>query len=435
MQTTSYIQHGCRVHEHRLAVPLDPAGQQYPGRTIEVFARQIVAPGGENRPFLLFLQGGPGGAGPRVGDFREGWIGAALEDYRVVLLDQRGTGQSTPLSTDVIAAEDDPVGFLSLFLQSHILADAEALRAELADGQPWSTLGQSYGGFLTLSYFSLYPGAIRESFITGGLPGLGSIDEVYRLTYPKTARRNDEYFRRYPKDQQTIREVAAHLRDTEEFLPTGERLSATRLRSVGLRLGGNMAYDSTHYLWEGPFETRGGKRRLTRQFLAQIGAEISGNLSPLFWTLQEAIYGGPTVAATGRGTRWSAERLAAEFEGFDPKADPLDLSAPWYLTAEHTFRALIREDPATAAFLPVVEELAERTVWPRTYDEDVLRQTDVPVAALVYYDDIYVPRELSEQTVALLPNARTWVTSRMHHDGLRANGKEVFEGLRSLMRD
>ena len=50
MRTTSYIQHSCQVHEHRLNVPLDPTGQHYAGREIEVFARQIVAPGGEGRP-------------------------------------------------------------------------------------------------------------------------------------------------------------------------------------------------------------------------------------------------------------------------------------------------------------------------------------------------------------------------------------------------
>lgn len=435
MLTTSYIQHSCTVNEHRLTVPLDPTGALYPGRTIEVFAREIIRPGGENLPHLLFLQGGPGGAGPRVGDFRDGWTGEALKDYRIVLLDQRGTGQSTPLSADVVAVEDDPATFLSLFLQTQILYDAEAFREELANGAQWSTLGQSYGGFLTLAYLSNYPGALKESFITGGLPGLGAIEDIYRHTYPLTAARNREYLRRYPQDEQTIRHVAAHLLEVEEHLPTGERLTPTRLRSVGMALGGNMSYDLMHYLWENPFVTIGGKRRLSLQFLADVGGRVTQASSPLFWVLQEAIYASSTTIATGKGTRWAAERVAGEFEGFDVGADPLDMSAPWYLSAEHTFRPLIAEDPALSPMLDAVDELATRTNWPKVYDLDLLKNADIPIAALVYYNDIYVPRQLSLQTADLLPNARTWVTSEMHHDGLRADGKKVFGGLRDLLRD
>lgn len=435
MQTTSYKQHSVTVHEHRMEVPLDPTGELYPGRTIEVFTRHLVADGGEDKPMLLFLQGGPGGAGPRVGNFLDGWTGEALKDYQVVLMDQRGTGQSSPIDAEIIAAEDDPAQFLSLYLQNQILADAEAWREELNKGRKWSTLGQSYGGFLTLGYFSQYPDAVRESYITGGLPHLGSIEDIYRETFPLTAKRNEEYFRRYPEDQQTIREVAAHLLEVDERLPTGERLSPTRLRSVGMDLGGNMAYDMMHYLWEGPFVTRGGKRRLSSQFLADVGSKVSYQDAPLFWILQEAIYGSSTAEATGAGTNWAAQRISSEFEGFDLDADPLDTSEPWYLSAEHTFKAFFEEDPALKPALPAVEELATKTDWPTTYKSDVLARVDVPVTALVYYNDIYVPRKLSVATADMLKDPRLWITSSMHHDGLRAEGGRVFSGLRDLMRE
>lgn len=435
MKTSSYVQHSVKVHEHRMNVPLDPTGQSRPGEEIEVFARHLVAPGGDNLPYLVFLQGGPGGAGPRVGDFLEGWTGEALKDYQVVLLDQRGTGQSTPLSADLVIRKEEPAQYLSLFLQNQILADVEAFRQELAGGKKWATLGQSYGGFLTLAYFSRYPDAVRESYITGGIPHLGAVDDIYRHTFPLTAKRNEEYFTRYPKDQQTIRDVAAHLLEVDEYLPTGERLSPTRLRSVGMSLGGNMSYDMMHYLWEGPFVQTPGGRRLSSQFLADVGSRVSYQASPLFWTLQEAIYGSQTVNATGRGTRWAAERLAGEHDGFALDADPKDESSPWYLSAEHTFRAFFEEDPALVPLLPVVDEFAEKTDWQDTYDPSLIGQVDVPVSALVYNDDIYVPRALSEETARGMNNPRLWITSRMHHDGLRANGANVFAGLRELMRD
>lgn len=435
MKTVSYEQSGVQVHEHRLQVPLDPqnvgASGIGPGEEVEVFARQLVREGGEELPHLLFLQGGPGGAGPRVGDLNEGWIGAALENYRVVLLDQRGTGASTPIDPEAVAGRPDPAEYLSLFLQPQILADAEAFRAELADGQPWTTLGQSYGGFLTLSYLSLYPGAVRESFITGGLPGLGGLDDIYRQTYPLTALRNQEFFAQYPGDEETFRQVAAHVGDTPEYLPTGERLTPTRLRSLGMALGGAMSYDQFHYLWEAPFVSRGGSKRLSPQFLAQVGEKVSQGNAPLYWVLQEAIYGAANFEATGKPTNWTAARLASEFPGFVPDSDPLDRSEPYYFTAEHAFPALIQEDPATSALFPAVEKLAQKTDWLPTYDLPLLDKGETPVSALIYYDDIYVPRELSKDTARLV-GARVWMTKRMHHDGLRANGKEVFTNLMDL---
>ena len=85
--------------EHELSVPLDHA--QPEGEHIQVFARELRAPepGAETRPFLVFLQGGPGFSSPRP-DGAGGWIGRALTEFRVLLLDQRGTGRSTPLDAD-----------------------------------------------------------------------------------------------------------------------------------------------------------------------------------------------------------------------------------------------------------------------------------------------------------------------------------------------
>ncbi|MEV4089476.1 proline iminopeptidase, partial [Nonomuraea fuscirosea] len=95
MITATYTIPGMRVRDHVERVPLDWTD---PGATITVFARELVDPArdGEDLPCLLYLQGGPGGKGPRpVGT--SGWLGQALERYRVILLDQRGTGRSSRL--------------------------------------------------------------------------------------------------------------------------------------------------------------------------------------------------------------------------------------------------------------------------------------------------------------------------------------------------
>ncbi|MSS84416.1 alpha/beta hydrolase [Actinomycetaceae bacterium WB03_NA08] len=428
MNDLEYIQHGCSVREHRLDVPLDYAHNR---GSIELFAREVIPPGGEHFPPLLFLQGGPGGEGPRPANFRDIWMGAALKTHRLILMDQRGTGQSSPLfSCNVAGSDGEKAEYLSLFLQENIIRDAEALR-EALNIKRWTTLGQSYGGFLTLAYLSLFPDSIEQSFITGGLPGLVPLDQIYTLSYSLTAARNEEYFKRYPRDETTIRHIAAHLSDTVEYLPTGERLSSQRFRSLGQNLGMSGGFDTLHYLFEGPFISVRGEKRLSPAFLAAVGAQLSQAGRPLYYVLQEAIYG-PT---TPEGTRWSAERLAKSLPGFSPDTDPLDQSTPWYLTGEHVSRALLEEDPALSTLLGAVDVLAQRTDWPQVYDLSMLSSNTVPVAAAVYYDDMFVPRKLSMDTATLMGATRTWVTSEYQHDGLRMSGPRVFEHLENLIND
>ena len=43
--------------EHRITVPL--VREEEGGETIEVFAREVATPDGRDKPFLVFLQGGP----------------------------------------------------------------------------------------------------------------------------------------------------------------------------------------------------------------------------------------------------------------------------------------------------------------------------------------------------------------------------------------
>lgn len=436
MRTLTYTQHTCTVHEHRWDVPLDhtrPLSADNP--TIEIFAREIIRSGGENLPYMVFLQGGPGGSGPRQGDWRDGWIGRALEDYRVVLMDQRGTGQSSRLDAQTLAAFPDDqarADYAAFFRQDQIVRDAELIRADLCGDKPWTTCGQSYGGFLTMSYLSLAPEGVKASLITGGLPGLVHVDDIYRRTYAATAARNKVYFRQFPGDERTVREIAAHLRDTEEYLPTGERLSATRFRMIGMGLGMQTRTDLLHFMLEGPWVHVNGERRLSTKFLAQVGAELA--ITPMYGYMHESIYAAATPSLAGTRTNWSADRLAEETEGFAKDADPLDESMPYYLTGEHMMRAFFDEDPQLKPLAGMTEILAQRSEWTPVYLPEVLASNEVPVVAAVYYDDMFVPRELSMDTAALI-GARTWVTSEYQHDGLRASGGKVLDHLLTLLAD
>ena len=63
-----------------------------------------------------------------------------------------------------------------------------------------------------------------------------------------------------------------------------------------------------------------------------------------------------------------------------------------------------------------------------------LRQNRVPVAAPVYYDDIYVHREFSEETARIVPSMKLWVTSEHEHNALRADGEGVLDRLLKMVR-
>src|SRR2546423_1521295 len=145
--------------EHR--VPLDHAKASGPSLT--VFSREVADPDGLARPYLLFLQGGPGFEATRPTSPPSGWMKRALEDYRVLLLDQRGTGRSTPVGS-LIPGEtpEAQATYLTHFRADSIVRDAELIRREL-EVDRWSVLGQSFGGFSSLTYLSIAPDGLREA--------------------------------------------------------------------------------------------------------------------------------------------------------------------------------------------------------------------------------------------------------------------------------
>ena len=127
--TAQYMLPGIRVREYRTAVPLDWSLPD--GETIELFVRELVDPERDTAelPLLTYLQGGPGGANPRPTG-RDGWIDEALRDYRVVLVDQRGTGRSTPVDAEIVAERGDAGGeFLACFRADSIVRDLEHVRS------------------------------------------------------------------------------------------------------------------------------------------------------------------------------------------------------------------------------------------------------------------------------------------------------------------
>jgi hypothetical protein len=57
------------------------------------------------------------------------------------------------------------------------------------------------------------------------------------------------------------------------------------------------------------------------------------------------------------------------------------------------------------------------------------------VVAAIYFDDMYVPRELSLDTAARIRGLRYWITNEFEHDGLRTSEGRFLDRLIGLARD
>ncbi len=341
------------------------------------------------------------------------------------MLDQRGTGLSTPANRQTLALRGDAAAqadYLTHFRADSIVADAELIREALGS-EPWTTYGQSYGGFCTLTYLSFAPQGLRESLITGGLaPLTGPADRVYRATFARVAARNAEYFAKYPQDRALTTRIARHLENVPEYLPSGERLTVRRFQMIGSFLGGNTRMDGLHYLLQEAFVPAPDGDRLSDSFLEAVHGLVSRAANPLYALVHESIYG------QGEATRWAAERVLDEYPQFRPGAeDPLytgEMVYPWYFD----------EDPALVPLKETAELLAAKEDWPALYDPQQLSRNTVPVAAAVYTDDIYVDRGLSLETASAVRGLKVWESADFHHDGIADDGEGIFNRLLGMVR-
>jgi pimeloyl-ACP methyl ester carboxylesterase len=405
----TYTTRGLVLTEHEFSLPLDH--DRPGGESIIVFAREVADPGGTDRPFLVFLQGGPGSEAPRPTRHPSspGWLERALQDFRVLMLDQRGTGRSTPVGALPGLTPAEQAEYLTHFRADSIVRDAEAIRAELGV-ERWSVLGQSFGGFCVMTYLSIAPEGLREAFVTGGLAPVGRhVDDIYRATYERMLERNRRYYERYPDDRAPVRALVERLEAEPLILPTGDRLTARRFRQAGNKLGMSDGAEDLHALVELPPDSPA--------FRHDAQDLLGFERNPIYAILHESSY------ADGVATRWSAQRvMPAEY------AD-----TPELFTGEHVFPWMFEDYGALAPLREAAELLAAHD-WPRLYDEVVLRANEVPVAAAVYVDDPYVERAFSEETAALIRGARAWVTNEYEHNGLRADGDRILDRLLDLAR-
>ncbi|PLS26231.1 alpha/beta fold hydrolase [Bifidobacterium parmae] len=478
-----YYVPGLHIEDHAIDVPLDWTGHEpgkgFGGESIRLFYRVVTTPEHihDDLPLLVFLQGGPGGAGPRLlNPTSDGWIEEATKHFRVILPDQRGTGRSNRVDTHTmarIAAAHDGDGagsaaaaareqadYLKKFLADSIVRDFEHLRRTAFGGRAWVTLGQSYGGFLTLTYLSLYPQGVTASFTTGGIPHVpADATEVYEHTFPRMARKTRRFYERYPQDRERVAALAdmlptvADVRDFTDHLagtvpetmssdglgrrlgmiagmaaygfpvlPNGDPLTVERLQCLGSDFGMKPSFERVHWILDDAFADGDGSTpsaggaTLSDEFLAKVMNATSSR--PLYWPLQEFIYANGELDAP---IRWAAQRVRDTKPEFGAGERPLTF------TGEAMFPWMFEQEAALRPFRAAMDVLMEDTHFGVIYDEEQLARNEVPLQAAVYFDDMYVDSGLQIDTLSRVGNSHYWTTNEFEHDGL--HGPVVFRRL------
>ena len=135
----------------------------------------------------IFLHGGPGaGCSPRCRRFFDPKV------YKIVILDQRGSGKSEP------NAADDLQGSLVENNTPKLVGDIEALREHLGVSSWGLVLGGSWGSTLALAYAQAHPDRCRALLLRGVF--LFGPDEVdYLFCSGGTFGQNPEAFENYKR--------------------------------------------------------------------------------------------------------------------------------------------------------------------------------------------------------------------------------------------
>ncbi|CAH7347997.1 Proline iminopeptidase [Vibrio chagasii] len=409
--------------QHYFELPLDYQAKD--GQQIQVFAREVVdlAKDSQELPWLIYFQGGPGFPSPRVSG-ESGWMKRALQNYRVLLLDQRGTGNSTVISHETLAhlSPEQQAEYLTHFRADNIVRDAEAIREQFGVKQ-WSTIGQSFGGFCTLSYLSLFPQSLQRCYVTGGIPSIErEADDVYRATYKRVEDKNKAFFAQFPQAQAMCREISDYLLNNEVKLPNGQVFTVEQFQLIGINLGAGEANLPMYFTLESAFVEANGKKQLSYSFLNQMQQEQGYLTNPIYAILHESIY------CQGTASNWSAHRVRKQYPHFNYQS-----GGEFWFTGEMVYPWMFDQLETLKPLREAANILAEKSDWGTLYNAEQLGKNTVPMACAVYAEDMYVELDYSRETLANIPNSKAWITNEYEHNGLRVDGERIVDKLMTMV--
>lgn len=415
--------HGLRPVEAQCAsfpVAEDPARPG--GRQIALNIAWLPADskGGGTADPVFFLAGGPGQAATQYA----AQVDMALKDTRkqrdVVLIDQRGTGQSNPLDCRDAAgkplkldetAEFDEAAFANyvgqclkslegradprFYTTGEAVGDLEAVRAALGVAKV-NLIGGSYGTRVAQQYAMRYPQHTRSVVLDGVAPNRLVVGGEFAPRLDEALRKQDAQCARLPACK-------------ERFATTGDLI--TRLKALKARL----AAAPVRVAYRDPDTNAPREDTLTGDTLTGLAHGVS--YAPQLASLL------PLVVSEAEQGRYEPLMAMARFWS-NQVGDQLNRGMQWSVVcAEDAPR--FRPDPGDAGTVlgPDMARLffAACSQWPRgRAAEDFTRPfaVDLPVLAISGELDPVTPPAYAEEVVGPLPNARHLVLRGQGHGGM-----------------
>lgn len=401
-------------------------------------------------PIILYLCGGPGADNPpNRNPAMNLWL---LEHgYSILYVDYRGCGGSSPIYANVLLQNLYPKGdcelanYITNFCQDNIVRDCEAIRhclsteRVMAGGVPiqWTILGQSYGGYISLTYLSMFPDGLQEIFITGGLPPCGmAIDDYFRIEYQDIVKQNKKFYNAYLDANSLVRRILALIKSIgpKNIEMTGRGyLSGQKLLTLGRQFGSKVGFPEVYNLLQRIENDLEHTQKLSLDTIVQFESILHVDERPLYAILLEQTW------CSGGKTRWAAERVARDIEGFDylrldddgqyfdPAATPAE--KPIYFTANTYCRFHYDTHEELVDLKGAAEILAEHE-WECPYNYEILARNPcrVPVYAISFEEDMHLDVDVAAETAKMVGGLRLLVDPGWHQD-IRYKPAEVLENL------
>jgi len=379
-------------------VPLDPANPD--GEHVELFVARVSALSGEPDPDpFMVIAGGPGQASTTFYAQARSAFSKIRRSRDIVLVDQRGTGSSTPLPCENIENEDALLAsdaFIRLgaecveglshdpafFTTSVAVHDLELVREQL--GYPSLNIyGVSYGTRVAQHYLKRYPERVRTVILDGVVPpglalGPGIAIDAQRALDSLLARcaAMRECAEAYPDLNGQLRDLLTRLKASPPTITIPHPRSGA---STTLTLTDEMVAGIVRLLTYSP--------QTAALIPVLVRAAVEGDYGPLaaqVLMVSEEIYG-----ALSLGMHFAV--VCTEDVPFWGQVD----------------RAALEETYLGSVQVDALGEVCKS--WPRGFiDVDFARpvETDVPVILLSGEDDPVTPPSYAEMSVEGLSNHR-----------------------------
>lgn len=359
--------------------------------------------------------------------------------YSVLYVDYRGCGGSSPGSFRHFQDDREKASTISHYCQDNIVRDLEAIRLCISAlaGKPtkWTILGQSYGGYISLTYLSIHPEGLDEVFITGGLPPCGmDLEEYFRIEYRDIVAKNKAWYAEYPDGDALVRRVLGlitkigprNIRMTGRGYMTGQKLL-----TLGRQLGSKVGFPEIYHLLVQIERDLTSTAQISFETIKEFESTLHIDERPLYPILLEQTW------ASGGQTNWAAERVVREIPGFeylrtdeqgnypDPSLTPAH--QPIYFTANAYCRFHFDTNEELID-LKGAAEILHRKDWECPYDYDALAANTVPVYAIVFKEDMHLDVGVAEMTAAKVGGMQV-VTDPGWHQDIRYKPAEVLDNL------